>query len=292
MPYCPFCGSEVSEGDTFCQSCGAVLGPVPNSPQRPRKDRTRMYVAIFIAAFLLITAVGAVFIATVGNEFINGDLKKTYRWDYEGKSFTYSMDVKRADFNEMMSSDIDRTGSVSTDQYKTTSGTVEGVCDYIVVDSYITAISDMLKQEYQKAFGSAPTNDEYVKFASAFVQICIDYDHSEANSGEEYWRYPLETLVDGIGDCEDTSILLAALIDAGGLNGGVILVPGHAMCAVYSSDLSSAYANIRHSDVYDANFYPIETTVDTFRTIGEISDDYLIVYHHLYTGHSTVYFNS
>ena len=56
MPYCPFCGSEVSENDTFCRSCGSVLsgGTVP---QRPRDDgRRTKIIALAVVGILLVSA--------------------------------------------------------------------------------------------------------------------------------------------------------------------------------------------------------------------------------------------
>ena len=293
MPYCPFCGSEISEEDSFCQSCGASLGQgVPQSPQRPRRNTTRIIVIAVVGFILLSTIASAVFILMAENVITGSDIKETYSWEYEGKNFSCTIDVKRADYNRMMSSNIDRTGSLSTDRYTIDGGTVPGVCDYIVVDSYIKGLSDSLRQKYEGAFGSAPTNDQYVKFASAFVQLCISYDNDEATSATEYWRFPLETLCDRKGDCEDSSILLAALIDAAGLKGGVIILPGHAMCAILDSDLASAYPNIRHSSVYDVDFYPIETTGDEFWDIGEEGSRFNSVYHHLYLGSVESYLSS
>ena len=62
-------------------------------------------------------------------------------------------------------------------------------------------------------------------FTLAFVQQAIDYDHMEAASWEEeilpdpfhcydcnYPRYPIETLAEKTGDCEDTAILYASLV--------------------------------------------------------------------------------
>lgn len=291
MPYCPFCGQEISETDSFCQSCGASLGQGSPPPMTgPKRNPAMVIVIVIVGIVLLSTIAGAVIIAMSGNNPISGDIKETYRWTYNNKDFTYTLEVKGTDHDRMMASSIDRTGSVSTDRYTDDSGIVPGVCDYIVVDSYIKGVSDMLKQKYQEAFGVAPGNDEYVRFAAAFVQVCIKYDYGEA--GTEYWRYPLETLCDRTGDCEDTSILLAALIDAAGIKGGLILLPSHAMCAVVDTELTSSYSNLRHSSVYGTGFYPIETTVDSFHDIGQVNGEYGMVYNHLYLGSVNSYFSS
>ena len=53
--------------------------------------------------------------------------------------------------------------------------------------------------------------EETVNFTASFVQN-LRYRLDD----EEYPNYPVETLVDKAGDCEDTAILAAALLDAMG----------------------------------------------------------------------------
>ena len=67
------------------------------------------------------------------------------------------------------------------------------------------------------------------------------------------------------------------------------------MCAVTAATLvDGPYQNIRNSPVYSKDFYPIETTADTTEegVIGVITDQYKVVYMHLYLGHVTKYFSS
>jgi len=292
MPYCPFCGSEISEEDAFCSSCGAMLNggvaprPVPKGP-----DGKKVFATMLIICILLAAIGGAIVVALLnGGETSSEGITRTYKWTYEDQSFSYTLAVSQSYYDRMMSSPIDRTGTVSADRYIDDGKTVFGVCDYVVVDERLMNVAEDLQALYKAKIGDFTTNDDYVKFVTAFVQICIKYDQAEASSGNEYWRYPMETLCDGKGDCEDTSILLAALIDAKGLKGGVILVPGHAMCAVRSTDLVGSYGNLRHSSVYDIDFYPIETTYDSYHTIGSISSENEVLYLHMYAGNATDYY--
>ena len=292
MPYCPFCGSETSEQDSFCGSCGAMLnGNAPPAPMPKGPDGKKVFVTIIAVCILLAAIGGAVLVAFLnsGGNPSGGDITKIYKWDYEGESFTYTLAVDKSYYDRMMSSPIDRGGTVSVDRYENDGKTVFAGRDYVVVDDKLASIAEDLQALYKAKIGDFATNDDYVKFVTAFVQICIAYDYEEAGS-TEYWRYPMETLCDGKGDCEDTSILLAALIDAKGLNGGFLLMPGHAMCAVASSDLNYPYDNLNHSSVYDLDFYPIETTYDEFETIGSISPATEVLYLHLYMGHATDYY--
>lgn len=294
MPFCPFCGSEMSDDDAFCRSCGATVdgGKVPAPPKR--NDRTKMIAVIMV--FIILASAMAGIAVVLTKDYIAGDINRTYNWNYEDQRFSYTLTIDRSYYNKMMDSDIDRTGTVSSDRYVTSKGVTFAVSDYVVVDEYIEKVSKDLADLYRERISPEMTNDDYVNFVSAFVQVCIDYDYDEANGNKEYWRFPLETLCEKTGDCEDTSILLAALIDAYGLKGGVVLAPGHAMCAICTSEVTGPYENQMHSPVdYNGDdsgvdYYLIETTFNEAHGIGDIVQKYTIAYLHLYLGSTKEYY--
>ena len=295
MPYCPFCGSETADDDTFCRTCGAVISGTVPEPRRP-DNRKMKYIAVALVALILLSAVGGI-IAIFAWDLVKSDVDNTYRWDYEGKSFRYELKVDSKYYADVKTSGIDRTGSISTERYTTDTETVLAVKDYIVVDKYIQALADSLKTMYKDTFGTDPSKEDFVKFAAVFVNDCIRYDDDEYTGDYEYWRYPLETLCDKKGDCEDTSILLAAILDAAGYDSGIILLPGHAMCAVIADGIpdSPLYPTKKKSEAYgtDIWFYPVETTAILDKNIiGYIDESYDDVYLHLYLGHVTEYFSS
>lgn len=53
----------------------------------------------------------------------------------------------------------------------------------------------------------------------------------EADEGE-YPKYPVETLAEGKGDCEDYAILAAAILKVMGCEAALLFVPGHAALGV------------------------------------------------------------
>lgn len=66
----------------------------------------------------------------------------------------------------------------------------------------------------------------------AFVQS-LQYISDQTTKGQdEYVRYPIETLVDGCGDCEDVVILAAALMYEMGYDVLLVLLPNHLALAV------------------------------------------------------------
>ena len=87
---------------------------------------------------------------------------------------------------------------------------------------------------------------------------------------DEYPKFPAETLVDANGDCEDTSILLASVLQSESFNYDMVLLspPGHMACGIYSSSLPGTYIE------YDGRkYYYIETT-GTGWGIGDLPDTY------------------
>jgi len=84
----------------------------------------------------------------------------------------------------------------------------------------------------------------------AFVQS-IAYE-PEAT---DYWKYPIETLADGKGDCEDTAILTAALLKEMDYDVAVVFLPGHAAVAVACDNCNGYYYPLDGK-----KYYFLETT--------------------------------
>lgn len=87
------------------------------------------------------------------------------------------------------------------------------------------ALQDLIA-EFHRIMSSFGT-EQKVNFVLAFVQS-LPYTKDDVTTGhDDFRRYAVETLIDGGGDCEDTSVLAASII--GGLGFGVALItfPGH-----------------------------------------------------------------
>ncbi len=162
---------------------------------------------------------------------------------------------------------------------------------FIVVDDTVKELESSLRAQYALT-GGVPEGQGYAEFILAFVQECFGYVLDiQQYSQEEYYAFPIETIYNGGGDCEDTSILCAALFEAAGYEAGVFLIPGHAIAAV-SIDTYEAGAV---SEEYAAKvavfsmqsdgktFYGCETTLDTDSYgVGYVSTDYSVVDNAIY----------
>ncbi len=105
---------------------------------------------------------------------------------------------------------------------------------------------------------------------SAYVAACqtTQYVHDLESTGhEDYWRYPIQTIAERKGDCEDSAILLAALLRRAGYRCALFILPGHAAVGVEAgNDVGGGY--FEHNDV---RYFYCETT-DSGWTVGAIPD--------------------
>jgi len=133
-------------------------------------------------------------------------------------------------------------------------------------DPYIDLLVEKIKKAAQQ---EGYTEFQNVEFAAAFVQSLPYTADSVTTPFDEYPRYPIETLVDNGGDCEDTSILLASIIDKLGYGTVLIMLPNHVGVGVKGGE--NIYGSYYE---YKGNkYYYIETTGEGWK-IGKLPDAY------------------
>lgn len=115
-------------------------------------------------------------------------------------------------------------------------------------------------------------DDAVAREAARFVQAAIEYEYDSVSTGmQEYPRYPIETLYEHQGDCEDTSILMAALLKQLGYEVGFFHVPGHVAVAIRTAD---TYAGGAYYEINGHRYLFIESTSSGWK-IGEIPQEYM-----------------
>lgn len=103
--------------------------------------------------------------------------------------------------------------------------------------------------------------------AVRFVQS-LEYVKDTENTGHDaYPKYPIETLVHGQGDCEDGSILLAALLNELEYDTVLLLLPEARHMIVGVADVAVTGASVTYND---SEYFTIETTQVGWK-IGELS---------------------
>jgi len=105
------------------------------------------------------------------------------------------------------------------------------------------------------------------EYLTAFVQQNIVYTKDPYNNGFDYPKFPIETLTEKKGDCEDSAILLVTLLKLFNFDAVLIQVPGHMAVGIACGNCSSYY------NFEDKKYAYIETTSPKWE-IGSIPSDY------------------
>lgn len=180
--------------------------------------------------------------------------KCEYTWDYPDKKYkwTYTLDIPKDTYDFYQ--DLPHSGKSYS--YYATQATD---------DQYIKSLANAFNNaSKEKSFDKLSE----INFVISFVQS-FEYVTDIAGSGsEEYPKYPIETLYDGNGDCEDTSFLLADILKELGYDVALIVFDDH-MGVGISTDLVSSGS---YFDYNGTKYFYIETTGTGWK-IGEIPDD-------------------
>lgn len=120
---------------------------------------------------------------------------RRYEWSFRGTSLWYEKDWPDSWISELEDLPHDITDT-------------DGYAHYVNNDPYESDLFDFFEEviELTDQYASMTCERDQLEACLAFVQH-LNY-YSEQG---EYPRYPMETLIEGGGDCEDTAILMAAI---------------------------------------------------------------------------------
>lgn len=136
---------------------------------------------------------------------------------------------------------------------------------FILSDYDRPFIRELADRFAERAF----TDYDKVNLAMTFVQS-FPYEYDNDSKGEdEYVRYPIETLVDGGGDCEDKVALLGALLYEMGIDYVLLSLPEHLALAVRCDGVAAE----RYISYRNKKYYYVETTMEGWK-IGQVPPDY------------------
>ena len=202
----------------------------------------------------LVMTVALIAVLAGGTTSFAASISRQYAWEYLGRTWTLTHEFVADAYHQFRS--LPRVADYTA------------YADYILDPSDDEAIGSLIAK-LEKLAGSAGLNVwEKLNLIVSFVQ-----SFRYASEDGEYARYPIETLVEGCGDCEDLAILTAAILRQMGF--GVVLL-------AYMSERHMA-VGIRvlppgHGDgqTYEWNgdtYYYLETT-GTGWTIGKMPTRY------------------
>ncbi|MGN1045288.1 MAG: InlB B-repeat-containing protein [Candidatus Methanomethylophilaceae archaeon] len=194
--------------------------------------------------------------------FVDGTSVKTFSWkDNDKTSYEYSIGIRYSDFMEYRDKDVSRSF-----------GSFEHCRQFVTYeDPYIVRIAE----EFDSML-SGKSDAKRIDVVLTFTQY-IQYTYDQDSMGEEeYWKYPVETLFDMNGDCEDTSILFCAIVKAMGYDCAMLLFDGHMAAGVTFDGQPTSYTTF---DADGNSYLYCETTATGYR-VGAIPSGEL---YHRYT---------
>jgi hypothetical protein len=181
---------------------------------------------------------------------------RSYTWSYQGHTFSFNLNISGPSYYQQRGSNMNSTGPNTQVDYA----------------GHVISTDPALNQAAQKikniavSMGYGP--EDTLNLALAFVQTPdISYGEDLNPTGQiNYARYPIETLVDKVGDCDCKSILFLSLIQTTALGyDGVLLEylgdPGHMAVGVAGSfgeySTTFQYASYQYQG---ERYYYCETT--------------------------------
>ncbi len=184
---------------------------------------------------------------------------KSFAWDYDGRHWTWNLSIPTVlydAYKEVPVSTRTRNGPAGYGYMTTTE------------DYYVRSLADKLNQT---ANDQGYSSYDKVSFVLAFVQS-LPYTSDNVTTGyNEYPRFPIETLVDDGGDCEDTSILFATITLIMGYGTVYINPPDHYAVGILGDGLHGT--SWEYPQGSNKTYYYCETTGDGFK-IGQLPDEF------------------
>ncbi len=208
----------------------------------------------FLFSLILCFFVSSVLVYPI--QATDGYYDKEYKFSYGKYDWTFTLSLPKSLYDSYKGVPVnDRIGN--------------GPQDY----GFLTTTQDPYLIDLTDQFTKAAKEEGYseyetVSFVLAFVQSLPYTSDSSSAAYDEYPRFPIETLVDDGGDCEDTSILFATIMTI--LGYGVIFIspPEHLAVGILGEDDLPGY----YWTYDDRHYYYCETTGDGFE-IGELPSE-------------------
>jgi hypothetical protein len=192
------------------------------------------------------------------DEYIN----RIYKWFFRNYHWKFTMSIPADTYKKYKNSEVDRSPQDQPFPKDAMAAFVTSN-EKIIID-----IANELKSFADtKGYDIVTT----ANFILRFVQVNVNYELDNETQGcVEYWKFPVETLVDKNGDCEDSVILFVSIIDALGYD--VVLLfykfedknSGHLAAGIHLDG--------DHGEFVEENgkkYFYCETTTSQF-TIGQL----------------------
>jgi len=169
--------------------------------------------------------------------------RRTYHWTYGHNSPTYTIEIPKPLYEYYRRQPHDRN-----------------YAKYAISDLDRKILNSIIMDFKENTDSKIEASHNIV----AFVQSLPYFKDAVSTGYDEYPRYPIETLVDNGGDCEDTAILTAALLKE--MNYDVVLFrfPKHMALGITCLGCSGTYYTY-----HDKQYFFLETTANNW-VVGQM----------------------
>ena len=222
--------------------------------------------------------------------YVESGAAKLFNWSCDGKNYSLTLYMYGSDVNKYKEKYPMK--QYEPEKYKMEDNTrmylyyegkdtdeafSEYVQKFFCKDNYVTKLASDLKALYESKNGVTYSRADYANYILHFVgkiPYVTDIESTknmlyDGFSGfEEYYKFPAETLYDQCGDCEDFSILYAALMKESGYDTGIVTLPDHMMAILALEDGPSDGKKFTHGG---KTYYFCETT--SVFDVGELGND-------------------
>ena len=192
----------------------------------------------------------------------DGYYEVEHSWEYNRKNCEISLNISR-DLYEYFRDKREHLAY----RYQFQGGELPPNYYSFMLSEHDRPVMQALAKEFSR---NSKTDLERINLALTFVQS-LPYVHDADSKGEdEYVRFPIETLVDGCGDCEDKVALLTALLYEMDVDFVLLVLPEHMAIGVHCDGVEAE----RYLGFRGKRYYFMETTMSGWR-LGQIPDDYV-----------------
>lgn len=191
----------------------------------------------------------------------DGYYEVEHSWLFQGKQCSISLNISTSLYDYYQN---DREHLAYRYQFE--AGEVPPNYFSFMLSEYDRNVMSAIANEFES---HASSEYERINLALTFVQsLPYAYD-ADSKEETEYVRYPIETLVDGCGDCEDKVALLASILHEMEIDFILLVLPEHMAIGVHCEvPEPSNYLLFRNK-----KYYYLETTTPNWK-IGQIPEDY------------------
>lgn len=191
----------------------------------------------------------------------DGYFEVEHSWKYNGKDCSITLNIS-TDLYDYYRNDREHLAYV----YQFNDGEVPPNYYSFMLSEHDRPLMHALAQEFSRY---ALTEKDQIELALSFVQSLPYAFDSDSKDEDEYVRYPVETLVDGCGDCEDKVALLVALLYEMDKDFVLLVLPEHMALGVHCDEIEGS----RYLLYQGKKYYFMETTMSNWQ-IGQVPEDY------------------